>query len=175
MLINEHIVSVNASSNEAKTSILTRLYYFECYMDLIGMTHNGITIDNLFFAPGKSVEEGQDYTIDDLRIVGVIGGWFFTTWSNEKLVGMPKEIYDLLPNTCKQNGYSSFEVDMLSIQKLGIDLLGDANFKNLPLSFKSWLTKTHIEKNSYEEYQEWEDIITQSFGKHKFTEMNINI
>ena len=68
---------------EYVASILTRLYYFECYMDLIGMTHNGITIDNLFFAPGKFVEEDQDYTIDDLRIVGVFGGWFFSTWSDE--------------------------------------------------------------------------------------------
>ena len=71
--------------HEHVAAILNRLYFFECYMDIVGMQHNGITLDNLFFAPGREIEEGEEFTVDDMRIVGVFGGWFFTTKANEKV------------------------------------------------------------------------------------------
>jgi len=72
---------------EYVSSILTRLYYFVCYINLVEMSHNAITLDNLFFAPGREVEEGESYTIEDMRIVGIFGGWFFTTYLEEKMQG----------------------------------------------------------------------------------------
>lgn len=163
---------------EYVASILTRLYNFVTYMDLVGMTHNGLTIDNIFFAPGKTVNEGEEYTVEDMRIVGVFGGWFFATLPNEKLKGMPREVYEILPSVVKQSGYSSFEVDELSIKRIARELLGDStgnNFENVPVDFANWVNNSNTKKNAYEEFCSWERVVTRSFGGHRFVEMDVSI
>lgn len=162
---------------EYVASILTRLYYFAVYLEISGMQHNGITLDNLFFAPGKEVAEGEDFTVQDMRIVGVYGGWFFTTETNEKLFGMPKEVYEIIPKECKKSGYSSFKVDGLSIKRLARELLGDVtgeNLSNVPEDFREWVTGSCSYKNAYEEYCAWEKVVVRSFGKRRFVEMHVS-
>lgn len=159
---------------EYVASILTRLYYFTCYMGLVEMTHNAITLDNLFFAPGREIEEGKNYTVNDMRIVGVFGGWFFTTYFEEELKGIPKEVYDIMPKQCRERGYSSFEVDELSIRKLAGELLG-AEINNAPKPFFNWVNETNIAKDSYKEFCNWENVVISSFGEHRFVDMHVSI
>jgi len=164
--------------HEHVAAIVNRLYYFECYMDIIGMQHNGITVDNLFFAPGKIVEEGQSFTIEDMRIVGVFGGWFFTTKSDEQIDGMPKEVYDTLPDRIKKRKYSSFEVDELAIKRVARELLGDVNGKNLgdiPNPIKTWVNDGITKRTAYDEYCGWEEVVIKSYGKKRFVDMDISI
>lgn len=159
---------------EYVASILTRLYYFTCYMGLVEMNHNALMVDNLFFTPGREVEEGESYTIDDMRIVGVFGGWFFTTYFEEKLQGVPKEIYAIMPEECKNRGYSSFEVDELAIKTLAKELLG-TEIKNTPKPFLDWVNNKKIAKDAYEEFCDWKKVIISSFGAHRFVNMDVSI
>lgn len=164
--------------HEHVAAILNRLYYFVCYMDIIGLQHNGITIDNLFFAPGRKVKEGESFTVEDMRIVGVFGGWFFTTKIEDELMGMPREVYDSLPARIKAQKYSSFEVDELAIKQVGRELLGDSSGENLtdiPEPIVKWLNNKSIHKNAYEEYCAWEDTVIQAYGKKRFVDMDISI
>lgn len=163
---------------EYVSSMLSRLYYFVSYLDLIGIAHNGITIDNLFFAPGKTVEEGASFTVDDMRIVGIYGGWFFSTYSHEKINGIPKEVHEILPDEVKLHGYSSFKVDELSIKRVARELLGDClgkKLENVPKSLINWVNSNSIHINSYEEFKAWNEVIIQSFGKHRFVDMDVSI
>lgn len=157
---------------EYVSSILTRLYYFVCYISLIEMSHNAITLDNLFFAPGKEVQEGENYGIEDMRIVGVYGGWFFTTYFEEKMQGVPREVYEIMPQKCKERGYSSFEVDELAIKKLAKELLG-AEKKDAPKPFLNWVESNQIAKDAYEEFCNWEKVIISSFGGHRFVDIDV--
>jgi len=159
---------------EYVASILTRLYYFTCYMNLVEMTHNAITLDNLFFAPGRKIEEGEDYTVNDMRIVGVFGGWFFTTYLEEKIQGIPREVYEVIPHEYKKRGYSSFEVDELAIKRLARQLLG-AEIKDAPKPFFDWVNINKIAKDAYEEFCNWEKVIISSFGKHRFVDIDVSI
>lgn len=163
---------------EHVASILTRLYNFVCYLDLIGINHNGITVDNLFFTPGKMVEKGEKFTVDDMRIVGVYGGWFFSTKTYEKIKGLPAEVHEELPKIVKRNGFSSFEVDELSIKRVARELLGfdsDDESDEIPIPFKEWVKDNDIAKNAYEEFTAWEQIRKQSFGRPRFVEMDVSI
>lgn len=165
-------------SPEHVASIMTRLYNFVCYLGIADINHNGITMDNLFFAPGKTVEKGESYTVEDMRIVGIFGGWFFTTKGNEKLKGVPREINEIMPRSCKESGYSSFEVDELSIKRLARELLGDSSGENLdgvPEPLVYWVNSDYIHKNAYEEFCAWENARKLSFGKHRFVEMDVSI
>lgn len=158
---------------EYVASILTRLYYFACYMSLAESTHNGITLDNLFFAPGRKLEDGETYTVHDMRIVGVYGGWFFTTYLDEQISGVPKEVYDVMPEECKNSGYSSFEVDELSIKQVGKDLLGSRD--DVPYALIKWLNTNHVAKNAYTEFSNWEKVRLDAFGKRRFVNMDVSI
>ena len=158
---------------EYVASILTRLYYFACYMGLVETIHNGITLDNLFFAPGKRTEEGEEVSVDDMRIVGVYGGWFFTTYLNEKISGLPKEVYDILPEECRERGYSSFEVDDLSIKKVAKELLGDQ--KDIPEPLLEWINTTHVERDPYTEFKKWEQVRRDAFGSRRFVNFDVSI
>lgn len=163
---------------EYVASILTRLYYFVCYMDLLGLNHNGITIDNLFFAPGKTVKEGETFAVEDMRIVGVFGGWFFTTGTEEKVTGMPKEVYEIMPTESKCSKFSSFKVDELSLKRVARELLGDASGENLidvPEALEYWIKGSNTCKNAYEEYRAWEEVVIESFGKRRFVEFDVSI
>lgn len=163
---------------EYVASILSRLYYFNCYMDLSNMTHNALIIDNLFFAPGKFVEEGDYYTVDDMRIVGVYGGWFFTTYNGEKIKGMPKEVYDLMSKTAQVRQLSDFKTDNASIRRIARELLGDVtgnNLEEVPTAFAEWVNRTDFEQNAYEEFKRWKSVIIKSFGAHRFVRMDISI
>lgn len=162
---------------EYVASMITRLYNFVCYLELMGINHNGITIDNLFFAPGRMIEEGEDYTVEDMRIIGVFGGWFFTTGAHEKITGLPREIYEILPKQNKESGFSSFEVDELSIKRVARELLGDYMGEDLicPEPFSEWVNRTNISKNAYEEFCAWENVRRLSFGKSRFVEMDVSI
>lgn len=165
-------------SPEHVASIMTRLYNFVSYLGIIGLNHNGITMDNLFFSPGRTVEEGEDYTVEDMRIVGVFGGWFFTTRNNEKLNGVPRKVSEIMPQNCKKSGYSSFEVDELSIKRLARELLGDTTGENLdevPEPLVKWVNSKDIQEDAYEEFCAWEKARKLSFGKHRFVEMDVSI
>lgn len=166
-----------ALAPEYVASIMTRLYNFVCYIDVVGLNHNGIVLDSLFFAPGKVVEEGESYTVDDMRIVGVYGGWFFTTGSAEVICGMPREVYELIPAECKKTGFSNFEVDELSIKRLAKELLGAGKVgeNKIPYVLVEWLNTTSVQNNSYEEYVAWEKVRNQAFDGHRFIPMDVSI
>lgn len=164
--------------HEHVAAIVNRLYYFVCYMDIIGMQHNGITVDNLFFAPGKTVEKGQAFMVDDMRIVGVYGGWFFTTNSDEQVMGMPRQVYEALPERLKKQNCSSFEVDELAIKRVARELLGDVSGEELgdtPEPIKLWVNNNTIKRNAYDEYCAWEEVVIQSYGERRFVDMDISI
>ncbi len=158
---------------EYVASILTRLYYFACYMSLVETTHNGITLDNLFFAPGRRLEDGENYTVHDMRIVGIYGGWFFSTYFDEKICGVPREVYEVMPDECKETRYSSFEVDELSIKRVARDMLNGRD--DVPKALSEWLNSNHISKDSYIEFRLWEKVRLDAFGKRRFVNMDVSI
>lgn len=166
-------------SAEIVASILTRLHYFACYLDVIGITHNAITIDNLFFSPGNFVENGQEVTLDDIRVVGIYGGWFFSTCEDEQIRGMPKEVFDIVPKHLKEFGFSCFIVDSLAIKRIGRELLGDPtgmNFKeDVPGPFADWLKSNYVDKNAYEQFCTYDGVISQSFSTRRFVPLDISI
>ena len=159
-------------------SIIKRLYNYACWLDISGMTHNAICIDNIYFAPGSEVLPGEDYGINSIRISGLYGGWFFTTSKDEKITALPMEIREIIPDFVEKSGYSSFEVDMLSIKKVARELLGDVTGKNLygvHSKLCDWFNRTTCEKNAYEEYNEFERICEEVFGKARFVDIDVSI
>lgn len=170
---------------EYVSSILTRLYSLELYLNLRGISHNALTVDNLFFSPGRFTNPGDPFNIEDVRIVGVYGGWFFSTNNdssitgkpNDKIVGLPKRIKDIIPKEVADYHYGSYKVDVLAIKQIGRELLGDITGRHLedvPKPFVDWLNCNSVAPNALEEMQAWEKIRSSSFSRHLFVEMDLS-
>lgn len=162
-------------------SILTRLYKVAIYLDLRGISHNGLTVENLFFSPGRFINPGETFTAEDVRVVGVYGGWFFSTNNNsnitgkpnDEIIGLPKKIKEIIPEETKNYHYGSYKVDMLAIKQIGRELLGDITGKDLgntPKPFVEWLNSSSVSENALKEMQAWEKARDSCF-KHEFLEM----
>lgn len=167
----------NQMKPEYIASIISRLYYFVSYIALSDLTHNAITVDNLFFAPGRLLEEGEAYTVEDMRIVGVFGGWFFSTYSNEQIKGMPSEIISIAPELVKKTGYSSYEVDELAIKRVARELAGDStgtDLSHIPEPMRTWITSSTVRENAYEEFHRWKEVEKETFGGYRFIPMDIS-
>ena len=170
---------------EYVASIMTRLYRIAIYCNLRGFSHNAITVENLWFSPGRFTNPGEHFTVEDLRVVGLYDGWFFTTnnseeltgYPNEVIKGLPKKIKSILPKDVQTYHYGTYKIDMLSIKQVGRELLGDitgTNFENVPKPFVEWLNNSDVATNAYEEFVAWEKVRDASFGEHKFVEIYLN-
>ena len=121
---------------------------------------------------------GEEYTVNDIRIVGLYGGWFFSTYKDESVLAFPREIRDVVPEYVESKGYSSFEVDMLAIKKVARELLGDVTGRNLygvHSLLCEWFNKETCEKNAYEEYAKFERICKKVYGQARFVDIDVSI
>jgi len=146
--------------------IMGSLYNIACFIDYNGLTHNGISLDNYYISP--LYHNGQ-----------LLGGWWYSTNQEQNMMGVSKEIYDILPPKVRNDRVSNITTDLESIRFIGKQLLGEKNGckvkynKDLPKSFIDWLL-AGSSNSAYEEYSKWNTVLTNSYGKRKFIEMNLS-
>lgn len=167
-------------------SIMTRLYKSAIYFDLRGFSHNALTVENLWFSPGRFINPGESIqSVEDVRVVGVYGGWFFATNNstlitglpNDPITALPAKIKQILPEEVLKFHYGSYKIDMLAIKQIGRELLGDISGKDLrntPNPFVEWLNSSNVASNAGKEFEAWEKARDSSFGKHEFIEMHLS-
>ena len=133
------------------TWIISRLYNLVCFFSYNKISHNGLTIDNLFISP-------------EFHSVVPMGGWWFSKEIGEKLIGLPKELFNILPPTTK---LSESTIDLEAIRYIGRLL-----FKNEPSAIDKWKLGVS-EENAILEYEGWSKVIKEGYGKRKFIPMNL--
>lgn len=100
-------------------------------------------------------------------------GFLLLIWK-KKMQGVPKQVYEVMPNECKKRGYSSFEVDELAIKSLAKELLG-TEIESTPKPFFDWVNTNKVARDAYEEFCNWKKVIKSSFGAVRFVNMDVSI
>lgn len=145
--------------------IISRLCNLTCYLKFSGLVHNGININNCFVSP-------KDHSIL------LIGGWWYTTKEDERMIGTTKDIFSIMSVSSKESKKSSSLTDLESVKLLGRQLLGETNCRKLsldnsiPKPFINFLTGGSC-NNPYEEFTKWDRALEDSYGKRKFINMEI--
>ena len=145
--------------------IISRLCNLTCYLKFSGLVHNGININNCFISP-------KDHSIL------LIGGWWYTTKEDERMIGTTKDIFSIMSVSSKESKKSSSLTDLESVKLLGRQLLGETNCRKLsldnsiPKPFINFLTGGSC-NNPYEEFTKWDRALEDSYGKRKFINMEI--
>ena len=145
--------------------ILNSLYNIECFINFNNMNHNGITLDNYFISPKN-------------HSGALLGGWWYTTYKNEEMKGVCKEVYDVMSNSIKESRISNTTLDLECIKLIGRIILGDktgielALNSNIPRELVLWL-RGPCSNNPFKEYEDYNKVLDKAFGKRKFIEMKI--
>jgi hypothetical protein len=146
--------------------ILSTLYNIVCFLYYNNISQNGINLDNYFISPSN-------------HSGALLGGWWYCTEFNKKMIGMPKEIYNILPPNIKSDKMGNIISDLESVRLIGRQLLGERSSyniklrKDIPEPFVNWLL-LGSNNNAIEEYERWGKILTDSYGKRHFVEMKIS-
>lgn len=145
--------------------IISRLCNLTCYLNFSGLVHNGININNCFVSPKN-------------HSIILIGGWWYTTKEDERMIGTTKNIFSIMSVSSKESKSSSPLTDLESVKLLGRQLLGETNCRKLSLD--SSIPKPFINfliggscNNPYEEFAKWDRALKDSYGKRKFVNMEI--
>lgn len=146
--------------------ILGSMYNVACYLYYNDLSHNGITIENCYISPSN-------------HSVFLLGGWWYTVSSDEKMIGVSNQIYNIMSMDMKTSKKGTYLLDLESIRLVGRTLLGDENGISLindpdiPKPLVDWVRGVPAD-NPMEEYKLWENVIKESYGERKFIEMNID-
>ncbi len=136
--------------------IMSRLCNISCYLNHIGVSHNGISLENCFISP-------------QYHSVLVLGGWWYCVDQDEKMIGTQKQIYDMMSPIAKTNKIGSIVTDLESIKLIGRTLLGKAK---VPDDFNKWVN-SGSSKSPSKEYEKWDKALTGAYGARKFVKMEI--
>lgn len=164
ILLTDLLKYVNILEDRHIAWVLGRLYSLSCFFYYNGIAHNGISLETVYVNP-------------ETHSVSILGGWEYTKKLHEKMVGIKKLVYDLLPVKTKEDKLATHIADLEGIRLIGRQLLGfknitQANKSSVPKSFISWVWSGSSE-NSYEEYTKWEKVLKSSYGERKFIKLDL--
>lgn len=134
--------------------MISSMYNLVCYFQYLGLVHNGISDDNYFISP--KFHSGL-----------VLGGFWYSTNVNSKMIGCKKELFDILPFEAKRDKTSSFKSDLESIKLLGRKLISCVEKDNLSDVLLDWSNSTVMTEDAIEEYKNWGKVLDKVFGEKR--------
>lgn len=168
LLSLRHVLEYFKGGIEDKHSawIISRLHNIACFLYFNSLSHNCILLDSCFISP-------------EFHTVALLGGWWYAVPFKEKMIGVPANVYSLMPPKAKEDKLGSNLTDMESIRALGREILGDRNgtkllsMKVAPEPMINYL-RSFSSQSSFSEYNSWSEVLDKSFGKRKFIELQLN-
>lgn len=135
--------------------IISRLCNICCYFGYLGIAHNGLTLQNCFISPA-------------FHTLLPLGGWWYARKEGEKMIGVPRVIYDVMPLKAKGEKISSWRTDLEAAKLIGRQITDKSTAPKQMLDFLSSGTS-----NAIEEFGKWNKALDASYGKRQFVEMKI--
>lgn len=135
--------------------IISRLCNLCCYFDYLGIAHNGLKLQNCFISP-------------EFHTVLPLGGWWYAKQDGDKMIGVPKAIYDIMPVKAKSEKTSSKRTDLEAAKLIGRQIIDKSSAPKPMLDFLFSGTSTAIG-----EFEKWNKALDTSYCKRQFVEMKI--
>ncbi len=143
--------------------IVSSLLNLACYFEYAGLVHNAIGLDTYYIAP-------------DHHSGVLLGGWWYAGKEGSKMVALPARTSRLIPSDVMAKKKASPRTDLALIRATAIELLGNPSWalldKTAPAPMAKWL-KYPSSGSAIEDYRRWMDVLKDSFGPRRFTELKI--
>lgn len=133
------------------------------FLQFSNLSHNGICAENCFINL-------------EMHSVHLLGGWQYSVPLSDKLIGMPKKVFDNVKLLITDDKRSQNILDLSAAKDLVRDASNGSSYIKLtdqgfnPL-FVDFLFKKP-EEDSFEEYSIWEDVRHKVWPEHKFIKVS---
>lgn len=131
--------------------IMNRLFNHAQYMLYSGKVFNGFSLSNLWVSP-------------EYHTVLLLNGWEYTTMVGDKMLGCPKEVFNLLPVEARDKHISVTTTDLECIKGIGRELFKGTKATNCQKYFETGLK----EKTPLDEWELYGNAVKADFGKREF-------
>lgn len=145
--------------------ILNAVYNIACYLEFAGLTHNAITIDNVFISP-------------TYHSALLLGGWWYAVQDGGRLNALPHATHSIVAPDMLRSKRANARLDLASIRLLGRTLLGDATGMTLqslgvPAPMATFL-RHPPGSSARTDYAAWHAAVKASFGPRRFVELAVS-
>lgn len=135
-----------------------------CYLEVTGITHNGISADSLFVSP-------------KFHSIMIYGGWWYSAPVGSKLAAVPTFSHRIAPPDILRAKKADPRIDLACIRAMGRELLGDITGmtllgKGVPKPMVDFLRQPSS-SSARKDYAAWSQVLEASFGPRRFTELDI--
>ena len=138
--------------------IQSRLNNILCYLNYRGIVHNGISTETVFISP-------------ESHSVYLYGGWWYAVGVGEKMISIPKKLYNYVPPTVLTSKIASQITDGELVKAVGRESLKKVK---APKPFENWL-KFGASGEPVKDYKQWmEKVLPAAYGERKFVKLNLN-
>lgn len=138
-----------------KIWIINRLFNLICLLNYLGLSHNGITLNNC-------------YVSFSMHSLYLFGGWQYSTKLNEWIKSCPKVVFSNLPTSVITSGKATTQVDISCLQNIGKVLFKTSTTK----AFFKFFNTLDCSEPIYDLYIKWESL-TFSIYERKFEEWEL--
>jgi hypothetical protein len=146
--------------------ILSELYNFCNYLEKTNLTHNDLSLDTI-------------YVIPQMHSAHIIGGWWYSSTINVRMQKKQSgRTVAYAPRSVLTSKLSDIKTDLELVKLTGRELLGDESGSKLitsttvPKALVDWIRVATTGK-AITDYKLWQDVLTQSFGPRRFTELKV--
>lgn len=136
--------------------MISRLCNISCYLSYSNLSHNGLTLANIFISP-------------QFHSAALLGGWWYAVPIGQKMIGTSKDVYKNMPTTVKTSKCGHQVTDFEAVKYIGRTLIRG---KQVPDAMERWLNAGSPDK-AVELYEKWDKALIDAFGKRKFVKLEI--
>lgn len=135
--------------------ITSRLCNLCCFFSHNNLSHNGLIPSNLFISAEK-------------HSLSVLGGWQYAAMTDEKMQGVPRAVYDIMPATVKTSKTGNAVTDIESVKLIGRNVS-----KNLSLPKPVRAFYHSGSGDSISEFRKWSYALHEAYGKRTFVPLTL--
>ena len=137
--------------------IISRLCNLCCFFDYLGISHNGLVVQNCLISP-------QYHTLLPL------GGWWYAMPQGGRLLGVPKVVYDVMPIKAKSDKIAAIGTDLEAAKQIGRQI---SDMGTTPAAVKEFL-EAGASSKAKEDFSKWNTALDKAYGERKFIEMIVS-
>lgn len=133
--------------------MISRMCDLLCFLNINKLVLNGVTPENLFINT-------------DTHSISIYGGWWYAAHIGEKMTGVSKAVFDIMPFSVRNTKLASPITD---IESMRIMFQRICKGKELPEPFRKWLEAGSLDE-PIREYERWNETLDKSWGQRRFIE-----
>jgi hypothetical protein len=137
-----------------------------CFFEIAGLTHNAISLETVFV----SAQHHAAY---------LLGGWWYAAAAGSRIELLPEATYAVMPRSMAVSKRTDIRLDLESIRAVGRTVLGDSTGlglvgrRDVPKPMANFLRLPGSD-SAIEDYRGWGQVLKDSFGRRRFTELPVS-